>query len=507
MVESSQARNRLLEILGPDRYSEQYLERMVTSHDLAPLPKLGAVAFKMMPEAVLHPKETEEVADIVRAAESWNLPITPRGGASWGFGGAVPNKGGLVLDMASMNRIIGLDVDRGIIRVQPGVVWKNLDDWLQRRGYFLPYYPSSAPGATIGGWISTGGVGVGNYKYGSARNNVRNLTVVLPSGNMIDTAHRAASKQPSQFDLTSLFIGAEGSLGIVTSIDLQVYPKPEELTLRSYSFQNMDAVYDAMIRIGETKEKPYHIGFLDDNYFRFLRAMGRHAPEVGGMLNIAFDGLKFRVDEEVKIFDDLIASAGGQRESDETARHEWDERSYELRSKKLGTGAVIGEALIPVGQAAAVAREANELVRRMKMSIAVNGFLIDRDTVAFLPFYLTDERRWLKSISSLSFVKKFLDISDRHGGRPVGLGLFMANNVLRMRDRNTVELLKNIKDTLDPTGRVNGGKTVRLETRFGIGVGPRLFGFGMEALAFLKKLYPRDRYDRPVPGGFSGGEH
>lgn len=507
MVESDIARRSLMEIVGPERYSEEKIERLVTSHDLAPLPKLAALAFKLMPDVVIQPKEAEEVADIIGVANSWDMPVTPRGGASWGFGGCIPNRGGVMLDMSSMDRIVGLDVERGIVRVQPGVVWSRLDEWLGRKGYFVPYYPSSAPGATVGGWISTGGVGIGNYKYGTARDNARSVQVVLPSGKILDTAHIFGSKHPSEFDLTNLFIGAEGSLGVVTSIDLQVYPKPEEFQVTSYSFQDMEGVYNALNRITEEKLKPYHVGFLDDNYFNFLRAMGRDAPIAGGMVNLAFEGPKPKVDEELRVFDELMKKLDGRRESDEIAMHEWNERSYELRAKRLGTGAVIGEALVPVSQTAVVARETNLLVKRMKMNVAVNGILTDRRTTAFLPFYLTDERRWIKSASSLSFVKNFLDTARRHDGRAVGLGLFMANNLHTMRDHNTVELLGYIKDMIDPDGRINGGKTVRMETRYGIRIGPSLFRMGMGMLTLVKRIYPRDKYDRPVPGGFPGGRH
>jgi glycolate oxidase len=507
MVDSQIARKALMDAVKPNRYSEETLERLVASHDLAPMPKAAALAFKMMPDMVIHPKEAEEVAEIVKTATSWGIPITPRGGASWGFGGAVPNKGGIMLDMTSMDRIVGLDSERGIVRVQPGVVWLRLDEWLRRKGYFVPYYPSSAPGATIGGWISTGGVGVGSYKYGAARDNVRSLQVVLPSGRILETAHMFDSRHASDFDLTSFFVGSEGTLGVVTSIDLQVYPVPEAFVPASYSFQNMDAVSNALNEISKAKLKPYHVAFLDDNTFRYLRAMGRHAPEVGGMVNIVFEGPKARVDEEIKFFDALMASIGGKKESDEVANHEWSERSYELRTKKLGTGAVIGEALVPVAETAAVARETVALVKKMKMNLAFNGYLIDRGTVAFLPYYLTDERRWIKAISSLSFVKKFLDISNKHGGRGVGLGLFMSSNVRLMRDPDTVELLRNIKESIDPEDRINGGKTVAMETRYGIKIPPALFRLAMNALALFKRFYPRDKYDRPVPGGFPGGEH
>lgn len=507
MIESDIAKRSFAAAVKPGRFSDSPLERLVTSHDLAPMPKVACLAFKMMPDVVVRPKEPEEVAEIVRIANSWGWPVTPRGAASWGFGGAVPNKGGVTVDLASMDRIIGLDVERGIVRVQPGVVWLRLDEWLNRRGYFVPYYPSSAPGATVGGWISTGGVGVGSYKYGTARDNVRSLQVVLPSGQMINTAHLLDGRHPSQFDLTCLFVGAEGSLGIVTTIDLQVYPKPESFVPTTYSFPDMDHVFNALVQISQARLKPYHVAFVDGNYFRFLRAMGREAIETGGVVNLVFEGPKAKVDEEIRYFDALMTAMGGVRMSDEVAQHEWKERSYELRSKKLGTGAVIGEALVPVDKALLVTHDMLKLVRKMKMNVSVMGYLIDRSTVAFLPFYLTDERRWIKALSSLSFVKKFLDISNKYGGRGVGLGLFMANNIYKMRDRNTIELLKKIKETIDPEGRINGGKTTMLQLRYGIKVGPRLFRFGMNALALLKRLYPRDRYDRPVPGGFTGGEH
>jgi len=97
------------------------------------MPKVAAIAFKMMPDVVIHPKEAQEVAEIVNIANSWNIPVTPRGGGSWGFGGAVPSKGGVLLDMTSMDKIIGLDTERGVVRVQPGVVWLRLDEWLRRR--------------------------------------------------------------------------------------------------------------------------------------------------------------------------------------------------------------------------------------------------------------------------------------------------------------------------------------------------------------------------------------
>ena len=136
--------------------SDDKLERRLYSHDLAPLPKEMDMIFKTMPDQVIRPGYTEEVAQMVRKAIATNKPIVPRGAGTWGLGGSVPVKGGYVLDMTAMNKIISIDEKNLTATVQPGITWKALSDELDAKGLFLPCYPSSAPSATIGGWMAPG---------------------------------------------------------------------------------------------------------------------------------------------------------------------------------------------------------------------------------------------------------------------------------------------------------------------------------------------------------------
>ena len=178
---------KLSRIVGADRVRTDNLEKLMYSHDLASLPKMMELGFKMIPDAVVQPKSAEEVSAIIKVAIKEGVPIVPRGGASWGYGGAVPCEGGIVLDMAAMNLIIRIDEENMEVEVEAGAIWTKVHDEALARGLYIGYYPSSAPAATVAGWISTGGIGVGSYKYGSVGANVRNMEIVLPEGQILQT--------------------------------------------------------------------------------------------------------------------------------------------------------------------------------------------------------------------------------------------------------------------------------------------------------------------------------
>jgi glycolate oxidase len=485
--------NKVINITGKDRVRIDPFERRMYSHDLASLPKIMELGYKMMPDLVVKPKSATEIAEIVKIAAEEGIPIVARGGASWGLGGAMPVAGGIVLDLTRMNRILDYDYDNHIVTVETGITWKMLYDTLLRKGYIIGSYPSSAMAATVGGWINTGGVGVGTYKYGSAMDHVKSLEVVLPTGKILDTGYYRTSDFGGQ-DLKRVFFGSEGTLGIITRASLRMYPAPEELRPLSYGFLNFRELSHFVRKITHSDVVPLHISFLDKFHFEFLRDLGIHTPDpnIEGILNIALEGDFAVLDIEEKVLDDIAVNYNNQKQNAQVAKHEWDERFYELRTKRAGPTATLGEVFVPVSEMSKMTNDVYKLIKRMKLRAAITGMVSDRNTVIFMPYYLSDERKMIRNMVSLSFVKKLGDLAFKHGGRPAGLGLFFSGNLKKMYGPGW-DNMKEIKAQIDPYDIMNPGKTVEGLTRFGIPLPPFALNFGMNMMAGIKHLMTKDK--------------
>jgi glycolate oxidase len=473
--------------------SNDKLERRLYSHDLAPLPKEMDVIFKTMPDSVVRPQYTQDVVQTVRKAISTNKPIIPRGAGTWGLGGSVPVKGGIVIDMTSMNKIISIDEQNLVVTVQPGITWKALADALDARGYFLPCYPSSSPAATLGGWIGTGGTGIGAYKYGSAGDIVRDLEVVLPTTQVLHTGDKLVPQNGGGPNLNWLFVGSEGTFGIITEVTMTMFPKPEELRPVSYSFDDLTKFGPALKKLVRSGATPMHIMFSDRMHFDYLRAIGKHAPEVGCLVTCALTGTKGSVDLEEKILDDVMTSSGGKKEAKELAEHEWSERNYEFRLREMGVGAIPGEILVPIDRFPAVVEGTRKIIQQLKLKAPTIGTVVDQNTVMLMPYYLTDEHKLVASTAAMGFAKRLGDLAYDNGGRAVGLGIFFAGNLPKYRGKVGAQLVRDIKKVLDPQEIMNPGKMVETGTRFGISIPAFLMNFGMHMMGSVKRILPRDK--------------
>jgi FAD/FMN-containing dehydrogenase len=161
------------------------IERMLYGHDLATIPALvRPLIGNTTPDAVVQPQDEEELIDIMRWAVSNNIPLTPRGKATSGYGGAIPVNKGIVIDFYRMKKVLAIDPKNKTVKVQPGITWEKLDTELNKQGFTLRLYPTSYPSSTVGGWLAQGGAGIGSYEYGYFSENVESAKVVLPSGDV-----------------------------------------------------------------------------------------------------------------------------------------------------------------------------------------------------------------------------------------------------------------------------------------------------------------------------------
>ena len=473
--------------------TDDKMERRLYSHDLAPLPKEMDLIFKTMPDQVVRPAYTEDVVQIVKKAIATNKPVVPRGAGSWGLGGSVPVKGGISIDMTGMNKIISIDETNLVVTVQAGITWNALSEALDAKGLFLPCYPSSAPSATLGGWINTGGTGIGAFKYGSAGDLIRDMEIVLPTGIVVHTGDKFVPQNGGGPNLNWLFVGSEGTMGIVTEVTFAVLPKPEEFRVVSYSFDDLTRFQPALKKLVRSGAVPMHIMFGDRLHFEYLRAIGKHAPEVGCMITMALSGTKASVDIEEKTVDDIMTSAGAKKEPKETAEHEWSERNYEFRVRELGVGAIPGEILVPIDRMNVVLEGTAKLIKQLKMKAPLIGTVADNNTVMLMPYYLADEHKLVASTAAMGFAKRLGDLAFDNGGRPVGLGIFFAGNLAKVRGKEGAQLIRNLKEMLDPYGIMNPGKMVETGTRYGISMPAFLMNFGMHMMGSVKRILPRDK--------------
>ena len=211
---SSQVRSKLIEIVGSANYDDSNAGRLVYSYDATP-------QFQSMPDAVIAPRSKEEVSRIVKICNTHRIPIVPRGSGTNLCAGTCPTEGGIVLLFKHMNQILEIDEENLTITVQPGVITLDLIHAAEEKGLFYPPDPSSMKISTIGGNINENSGGLRGLKYGVTRDYVMALEIVLANGDMIRTGGKLA-KDVAGYDLTRLFVGSEGTLGVITEATLKL---------------------------------------------------------------------------------------------------------------------------------------------------------------------------------------------------------------------------------------------------------------------------------------------
>jgi glycolate oxidase len=479
-------------VVGEDRIVDDDFHKILYSHDVAPLPKLMSLMFKMKPDLIVKPKDSRDVSKLIKIAIKNDIPVVPRGGGTWGLGGAVPTNGGILLDMGGLNNILKIDKRNLSVTVEPGITWKEVDDKLSAKGFLLGSYPSSAPGASVGGWINTGGIGIGSYKYGGVDQQVRSMEVVLPDGRIIKAGFDKVLANSSGYNLSGLFMGSEGTLGVITKVTLKMHPAPEEIRPISYIFPDLNKIPRAIFEITRTRVTPWHISFVDGHHIEFLKESGIDVPDAEGVINFTYEGSKVVLDYEEKVTDGIMKKYKGMKMDSHFSEHEWSERYYELRAKPLGPTALVGEAFIPVGSLKEMIEGLRKVIKSMKIRAAIVGMVADRNTVVLFPYVLTDERHLIKSMSTMAFIKKLGDLAFKVGGRPAGLGTFFSANLKRLHGAG-IGTICDIKASIDPYDVLNPGKLTEGVTRFGVPIPAFGFRLGMDMMGMVKGILPKDK--------------
>jgi len=291
-------------IVGDQNALDEFTHRWVYS--------FGGIIFKekWIPDLILLVENKEHISEILKLANENNIPITPRGNGTSLSGGSLTPYGGIVLDLTKMNKIIKIDIENNLVILEPGVICDDLNEILKEYDYFFPPDPGSSSVATIGGMVATNAGGIQAFKYGVTQNYILSLEVVLPDGKIINLGTDVL-KSVSSYNIKDLFVGSEGTLGIITKITLKIRPLPKYRKLGLFIFDDVEKIQEVAIDIRKDGIVTNLLEFMGKTVLKAVKEyMGREFQDYpsGYVLLAEIDGdSKDSVEQNfLKIFDLII---------------------------------------------------------------------------------------------------------------------------------------------------------------------------------------------------------
>lgn len=418
------------------------------------LPSLVTWFVASEPAAVVQPISVAELQALIHLAEEHAIPIVPRGAGTAGHGGAVPTRGGIVVDFYRMSCILDVDAAAGTATVEPGVTWQDLEEHLRVRGLALPLYPTSAISATVGGWIANGGgAGIGSFRYGYIRDNLVEVELVTPAG--VETL---------SCDALDLVSGLAGTTGFISRVTLCVREAAEEVPLLA-AFDGLEALLAVAAQIKEREFDLWHLGYFNATHAalsgkaieeQVSRDIIHHdkveLPELPseGILALFVGG-----DSQQSELKSLIQAEGGEVLAQEVAKHHWEERFYTMRLKALGPSLIASEVVIP---GVKLPQLAERVRKRLGQQVAFHGTFVRGNAEAtFLALVLDDERR---RTFTLAYPLSLLPVAEakKLGGRPYTIGMFFTQDAADYFGPERLARLFQFKEKVDPKRILNPGK-------------------------------------------------
>ncbi|HWQ13615.1 MAG TPA: FAD-binding and (Fe-S)-binding domain-containing protein [Roseiflexaceae bacterium] len=432
-------------------------ERRLYGHDVGAVPGLIALLMRgTTPDAVVQPNGEQELAALARWAAAEGVPLTPRGKATSGYGGAVPQRRGVVVDFHRMRRVLRVDPAALEVEVEPGITWAQLDTVLAEHDLALRLYPTSYPSSTVGGWLAQGGAGIGSFEHGYFRESVVSARVVLPDG----------EAQELRGDGLDLVADAEGITGLISRVTLRVMPR-EEIRTAAVALPDAASLQGFVRAVVDRGLPIWSLGFVNPTMARLRNqaprsAHGAHEPVMlpeAYVLTLAFrarDGLRVQV-----ALPALASSHGAQILGEDIARHEWDERFKIMAIKRLGPSLVPAEVILPLD---GLARTLEEIGRAVAQPFALEGVAIrrgrgGRPEVVILGFIPADQRTAGYNLV-FGLALTVLKVAEKHGGRAYATGSYFAGRAGQVLGERQRDRLRAFKREHDARNIMNPGKVL-----------------------------------------------
>lgn len=454
--------DKLVEVLGKEKVSTSLVERKLYSYDATPIPIERA-----LPSAVVFPTSQEDVQKLVKVCYEEEIPIFPRGAGSGLTGGAVPTlEKGVVVSFERMNRF-QVDVDNATAVVEPGVITYEFQQAVERFGLFYPPDPSSFKYSTIGGNIAENAGGPRCLKYGVTREYVLGLTAVIKEGEVIRTGNPVI-KDVAGYDITKLFVGSEGTLGLITSAVLKLIPKPKARGTALILFKDLEDVGRVVAKIMTSGIFPSALEFMDRDA---IRAVEEFKPvglpkDVSALLLVEVDGSPQGVKEDIKAVEGLAKVMGLEvkiAEDEESAEKLWTARkSLGPALGNLRTGKINEDVVVPRVYLSEAIRDYRKVAEKYGLLMAIFGHIGDGNLHVNL---LYDKKNKEEEERAERAVDEIFEITLRYNGSITGehgVGLTKRKFLEYQFGPVGMEILRGIKKVFDPKNLFNPGKVITL---------------------------------------------
>lgn len=417
------------------------------------------------PEVVAWPQTTAEVSQIMRYAYENGIPVTARGAGTSLEGQPIPLQGGIVLNVGQMNQIVAIYAEDFQVRVQPGIFYKDMNKILARDGLF--FAPDPGANASIGGMVANNAAGIRTVKYGAVRDNVLALELVLANGEVIRTGSRAV-KQSAGYDLTHLFVGSEGTLGVVTEATLRLFPIPEHFSAATAAFPTVAAAAQTVFEIIGSGLEPAALELLDEVAITVLNTDETISLAAAPHLFMEFTGpSEGGLQEKLAAVQQICQENGGYDFRAGLGREQrnilWDARHrlFEIHKRYFpGQRYLIADVAVPISRYPALIGRAGELRTELGVTASIISHAGDGNvhlTMFFPPNDPEAEARAQQLNAAVVAYALELDgtITGEHG---VGIGKrkFMEKE----HGAAGIQVMRQIKAMLDPKGILNPGKVL-----------------------------------------------
>ena len=417
------------------------------------------------PDAVCFVNDMDEVSRTMKICSRHKIPVIPFGAGTGLEGGTVAHEGGICIELANMNSIVRVNAEDMDCVVQPGVTRKQLNKYLRDSGLFFPIDPGAD--ASLGGMAATRASGTNAVRYGTMRENVLSLKVVMADGSIVSTGHRAR-KSAAGYDLTHLFVGSEGTLGIIVELTLRLHGRPEAISSARVYFDDVDGAVNTAIQTIQCGIPIARVELLDSAQMRAINQYSRTSFPEKVTLFLEFHGSDASVKEQAETVGEICADFGGS-EFEWTAFEEqrsemWDARhsaAYAAMAVKPSAKAYATDVCVPISSLADCIRETREDVER---STSMPSFLLGHiGDGNFHYVFLIDPDDPLEFELVMQLSERMVQRAIRMGGTCTGehgIGLGKQKYLQLEFGETGLELMRTLKRAMDPHNLMNPGKLV-----------------------------------------------
>jgi D-lactate dehydrogenase (cytochrome) len=416
------------------------------------------------PDAVVYPQSTEDVQRAVCICARHGAPIIPFGMGTSFEGSVNAPFGGVCLDFKDMNRILAVHTEDLDCVIEPGVTRKQLNDHLRDQGLFFPVDPGAD--ASLGGMASTRASGTNTVRYGTMKDNVLAMKVLLPNGELMSTSRRAR-KSSAGYDLTRLIVGAEGTLGIITELTLKLHGIPEAISAGVCPFPSIKSACDAAITAIQSGIPVARVELLDEVQVRACNVDAKLGLPETPMLFLEFHGSDAGVAEQSERFGEIARELGGgpfewaTKTEDRTRL--WEARHHAFwaaRSFRPGANIVVTDVCVPISRLAECVTETKRDIEQSSIVAPILGHVGDGNFHAFVLVMMDDADEVARTKAFIERVaERALAMEGTCTGEH-GIGEGKKHFLVPEHGSAAVEIMRAIKHAIDPNGIMNPGKIV-----------------------------------------------